>query len=257
MVRPGFTLLHGYVEDGNSGKPLPGATVRVAPGGAEAKSDAKGHFYLSVPTPEPENPGGMGVDTLICEKTGQTDVTQNVGIVGEAMGPAGCALEKGSGQIIHDDTHKPMEDQGTGVGEEPQSARSGETSLSPELQNWLGNPGTVFAIGTSTNAATAQAITVPASIALGTGGSSDPAKLYQPCSSKHGCSNVVKILLETYVSNGLPGEWYASWECQRYKGRFRRVSKLRGKFGRAPIVPIRWCNCKRWALDLHCSLRHL
>jgi hypothetical protein len=42
--RPGFTLLHGYVEDDNSGKPLPEATVRVVNGGEQTQTDSKGHF---------------------------------------------------------------------------------------------------------------------------------------------------------------------------------------------------------------------
>ena len=138
-VRPGFTLLHGYVEDDDSGNPLPGATVRVANGNAKAESDSKGHYYLSVATPKPESPRGMGTDTLICEKSGyKTEIRQNIGITDDDMGPVIWGLEKGSGQIIPDMSQHAM---GTGLGEEPrQSARPGATSISRELLEWLSRP---------------------------------------------------------------------------------------------------------------------
>lgn len=236
-LRQGFTLLHGYVENDNSGNPLPEATVRVVNGGEQTQTDSKGHFYLSVPTPEPENPGGMGTDTLICEKTGyKTDIRQNFGIVGEAMGPVGCALEKGTGQIIHDATHKLMRGQSTG-GEEPQSARPGGPGLSPELQKWLGSPARVFPVGSATSAATAQTITLPISIRVGTGGSADPTKVYQPCKSKSTCTNVYTYPLETYVSNGLPGEWMASWADDALKAGSVAYRSYAAHFAANPVCP--------------------
>ena len=53
LARPGHTLLHGYVMDAVTGQPLSGVTVRCVHSAVETRTDAKGHFYLLVPTPAP------------------------------------------------------------------------------------------------------------------------------------------------------------------------------------------------------------
>ncbi len=107
LLRPGHTLLHEYVVDAETGEPLSGVKVRLVNAGVETQTDSKGHFLLSVPTPEPENPGGMGTDTLVYEKPGyKTMVFENFGITGEEMGGGALDLEKGTGVIRHDATHK-------------------------------------------------------------------------------------------------------------------------------------------------------
>src|SRR3954468_2983904 len=137
-VRPGFTLLHGYIQDNDSDEPLPGAILRV--GKAEAKTDAKGHFYLSVPAPKPDTPDGFGTVTLICEKSGyKTDITPNLFISDEDVGPIRRALNKGTRQIFHG--AKVEEGHGASIGQDPSSEPS-KTSISPELLKWLGMPAT-------------------------------------------------------------------------------------------------------------------
>lgn len=156
-MRPGYTLFHGYVEDDDTGKPLPGVTVRFVNAGVEVETDSKGHFFLSVPTPEPENPDWMGTDTLIYQKSGyKTVILENFGVATEAMGPTGVALEKGKGVIKTDATHKLMRKEGARPEEEPQSAAPGGMSLSPELWQWLGGPGSAFPASATTNLAAAQ-----------------------------------------------------------------------------------------------------
>lgn len=156
-MRPGYTLFHGYVEDDDTGKPLPGVTVRFVNAGVETETDSKGHFFLSVPTPEPENPDWMGTDTLIYQKSGyKTVILENFGVASEAMGPTGVALEKGKGVIKTDATHKLMRKEGARPEEEPQSAAPGGMSLSPELWQWLGGPGSAFSASATTNLAAAQ-----------------------------------------------------------------------------------------------------
>jgi hypothetical protein len=109
LLRPGHTLLHEYVLDAETGRPLSGVKVCFVNAGVEAKTDSKGHFLLSVPTPEPENPDGIGSDTLMYEKAGyKTIIIRNFGIASEEMGGTGIDMQKGRGVIETDGTHKLM-----------------------------------------------------------------------------------------------------------------------------------------------------
>lgn len=109
LTRPGYTLLHEYVLDARTGRPLVGVKVRFLHARVVAKSDSKGHFYLLVPTPAPENPGGLGSDTLIYQKPGyKTIVMKNFGIGDRDMGGTGIEMEKGAGKIVIDATQKLM-----------------------------------------------------------------------------------------------------------------------------------------------------
>lgn len=213
-IRPGFTLFHGYTVDGDTGQPLSGVSVRFVQADVETQTDSKGHYMLSVPTPEPINPGGAGTDTLTFEKLGyKTVVFDNFAISGEAMGGIGLDLERGSGVIKQDATHKMMRGQIYNP-EEPQSATAA-MSISRELYNWLGAPGASFPIGTTASIAAPAVITVPSTIRVGTGGSSTTS--YQPCSGKTTCTNWFSYSLESYVTQGLPGEWLASWVSDSLK----------------------------------------
>lgn len=107
-IRPGFTLLHGYVVN-DAGMPLVGVKVRLVHAGVETETDSKGHYWLSTPTPQPAFPGGLGTDTLIYEKPGyKTTVLENFGISGDDMGGGAIGLEKGRGAIRRDVKHKLM-----------------------------------------------------------------------------------------------------------------------------------------------------
>lgn len=109
LIRPGRTLLHGYVVDTDTGRPLVGVTVRFIHAGVQAHTDAKGHFVLSVPTPPAEVPDGLGTDTLVYKKTGyKTIEIRNFGLAPEEMGGSGVEMEKGTGITNIDGTHKLM-----------------------------------------------------------------------------------------------------------------------------------------------------
>src|SRR5207248_3821345 len=138
-------------------------------GNVETLTDSRGHFGLSVPTPRPTVPDMMGTDTLTYEKPGyKTVIFENFGISSEEMGGIADGMEKGSGVVRHNETHKLMQNPGANQ-EEPQSARPGSAGLSPELYRWLGSPGTSFSLSAE---AVPQAITVPGMIVVGSGGSS-------------------------------------------------------------------------------------
>jgi hypothetical protein len=100
MLRSGYTLLHEYVVDADTGEPITGVKVRFVNAGVEALTDSDGHFYLSVPTPKPEYTGGLGTDTLIYEKPGyETLVIKNFGVASDDMGGIAVDLERGKGTI--------------------------------------------------------------------------------------------------------------------------------------------------------------
>jgi hypothetical protein len=165
LLRAGYTLLHEYVVDADTGEPLRGVTVRLANAGLETKTDSKGHYVLSVPTPKPENPGGLGTDTLIYEKPGyKTIIFRNFGIGSAEMGPVAVDMTKGTGVIDEDATHPLMREQSENQ-ESPQSAIA-RAKLSPDLYSWLGTTGSSFPIGPAATLATTtpQTVTVPASI---------------------------------------------------------------------------------------------
>lgn len=106
QIRPGFTLFHGFTVDEHTGHPISGVEISFAHAKVHVLSDANGHYALLVPTPQPEIPGGMGVDTLRFTKAGyKTLVFQNLGVGGDDM--TRCQdMEMGKGVIRTDATHK-------------------------------------------------------------------------------------------------------------------------------------------------------
>ncbi len=86
-----------------------GVSVSFVHAGVHTRTDANGHFLLSVLTPSPEIPGGIGTDTLVYKKTGyQTIRIRNFGIASEDIGGTGIEMEKGNGTTDIDGTHKLM-----------------------------------------------------------------------------------------------------------------------------------------------------
>jgi hypothetical protein len=144
-TRPGFTLLHGFIVDGETGRPLPGVKVRLENARVETTSNDRGYYELSVATPKPATPDGIGTDTLIYEKAGYvTHILENFGIIEPdlAIGGDGVDLERGTRVIREDATHPLLRPESPKT-QEPQRATPG-SSISPELYRWLGTPGTPF-----------------------------------------------------------------------------------------------------------------
>ena len=109
LMRPGYTLLHEYVTDTETGRPLNGVLISVVGAGVEARTDQRGHFVLSIPTPAPDIPDGIGSDTVVYKKAGYKIIRiRNCGIASEDMGGTGIEMEKGTGVIDIDGTHKLM-----------------------------------------------------------------------------------------------------------------------------------------------------
>jgi hypothetical protein len=98
-IRAGFTLMHGYVVDADTGKPVPGVKIRFITSGVETQTDSKGHYSVSVPTPAPLSPGGMGTETVTYDKPGYKSIVfENFGITGDEMGGVNDGMQKGHGR---------------------------------------------------------------------------------------------------------------------------------------------------------------
>jgi hypothetical protein len=204
LLKADYTLLHEYVVDAKTGDPISGVTVRFLNAAVETETDAKGHFTLSVLTPKPENPGGLGTDTLVYEKPGYQKLTlEGFGIAPEEMGPSVVELRRGTGAVKRDAMHKLMQP-GEAPALAPQSAIP-RINLPRNVYSWLGRNGTSFPAGSAASAKqNPQTVIIPNSIKVG-----------------HNCSVVNSqivctswdpaISLETYVSNGLLGEWLSPW----------------------------------------------
>jgi hypothetical protein len=98
-IRPGFTLLHGFIVD-DCGRPIAGVNVRVKDGKVGTETDAKGHFSLYIPTPAAPSRDEWGVDTIIYSKPDyQTLIVENMRIGGDDLWSVPFSLQKGSGVI--------------------------------------------------------------------------------------------------------------------------------------------------------------
>lgn len=80
----GWTLVHGFVVDDDSGKPLAGVAVRL--GNSQADTDARGHYFVSVPTP-PIGDRGPEPLTLTFRKPGyKTVLIENFTVFSDEIG---------------------------------------------------------------------------------------------------------------------------------------------------------------------------
>ncbi len=101
-IRPGFTVLHGYVVDVDSGKPVSGAKVRV--GLTLVETDASGHYWLSVPMSlvAQKSSGGKPVGDLwriTFAKPGYKTVINELIVYGGELREPPIDLERGSGVV--------------------------------------------------------------------------------------------------------------------------------------------------------------
>lgn len=101
-IRPGFALLHGYVVDVDSGKPVSGAKVRV--GFTLVETDASGHYWLSVPLSLLAQKGSAGkpigeLERITFAKPGYKTVINELVVYGDELRETPIDLERGSGVV--------------------------------------------------------------------------------------------------------------------------------------------------------------
>jgi hypothetical protein len=199
-LREGFTLFHGYAVDKETGQPVSDVRVRLQRADKATITDHRGYYWLSVPTPPETEPDVPGTDTLIAEKPGwKTIVHRNMLIGGEDGGGYHLDLERGTGTVERDDTHKLMHKKP--LAESKAQPTGSAPTVSAELYQWLGVTGKPFLIGSQAKSVVSSpnVITIPASIRVGTN--------CVPVTCKTCCTTVTSYSLETYVQIGLGEEW--------------------------------------------------
>ncbi len=105
-LREGYTLVTGLVMDDEIGKPIRGARIRLEGAGKETTTDARGEFYISIPTPPIVNDIPTGMVTLSAEAPGyKMMIVRNIMIASEVAGED-FKMVKGVGTIDEDHRHK-------------------------------------------------------------------------------------------------------------------------------------------------------
>jgi hypothetical protein len=109
-LRDGFTLIHGYMVDEETGQPLEGVRVRARKAGLEGRTNNRGYHAFSIPTPPTERERGFdfpGMDDLIVEYSGyKTYIGRSIDMVSGDWAMLDLDLQRGEGTIEHDHTHK-------------------------------------------------------------------------------------------------------------------------------------------------------
>lgn len=166
-LRPGFTLLHAYATD-DQGQPVPGVHVRLLHAGGETMTNERGYYELSVPTPPETEIDTPGTDTLIAQKQGyKTIIHRNIIVAGEDGGGMFLDMEKGTGVVEFDDTHKLMKGGASEVQSAPVIGARPVNAPSPELYKWLGATGAALPTGAAETTVSPLMVTVPSSIVVG------------------------------------------------------------------------------------------
>ena len=107
-LRGGFNLIHGFVVDVNTGRPLAGVTVRTLTTDVETRTDSRGYFELYAPS---DRRGGPNVeppteDLMIRLPGYKTQIMRNFWIPDGMDTSFKIDLEPGAGTIERDLTHK-------------------------------------------------------------------------------------------------------------------------------------------------------
>ncbi len=212
-LRPGYTLVSGYVVDSITGKPLDNVQVLVRNAGAEARTNERGYYEVSVPSPPPVELEGVqlsGGDDLTFSLPGYKKyLARNLDFPDGQTAGLNLPMERGAGETEEDYTHK-LKRQGK-PGQAPQSAgrEFDSPAIDPRILRWLSEkPGKGLTLGTGTGLETASpvAIAVPDTILVGS-----------QCVSPYNCITSTPYPLEDYVRQGLEDEWNSGWDTNALK----------------------------------------
>jgi len=222
-LRPGYTLIYGYISDSKTGKPLANVSVHVEKAQADATTNERGYFELSVESPRAEMrrgvpfPGLAGIDNISISLKGykKYDIQNTDLVEGETSGWK-LDLQRGEGVEQHDYMHKLRRAaEGIKEPEEPQSAKPGPALplwLQKRLRDWMGTAGRGASIHKDITETISDplTITVPNQIVVGSNCPSGG-------NGEHLCTAATTYALESYVQQGLEGEWYSYWDPNSLK----------------------------------------
>jgi hypothetical protein len=200
-VRPGYTLLHGYAVDVNTGEPVSSVRVRVAK--AETLTDARGHYWLSVPTPGSSQPELPGTDAVIAEKNGyETIILNKFSITAEDMQGPMFDVKKGRPWVI--------------LGQTLESARASlQAGADPNLKDDRGWTALTLACNMGTTGLVKALIEAGADVNLEGGGGGSP--LMEASFFNH--ADIVELLIQAGATvnkegkDGTTAFMLARWMC--------------------------------------------
>jgi hypothetical protein len=179
LLQPGRAVVHGHVVDVGSGRPVPGARVRLERAGLEASTDERGYFLLDAPALETDAVELPSTEDLAVERPGYRTYHRRGFFLMEGAIHLIVDVERGRGSVERGVPHK--------MQRSPEELATAQ-SVPPAA------PGPTRPLGP-----TLESVAVPDSIRVGFNCS---------CAT---CSTVQVYTLDTYVRLGLDDEWIASW----------------------------------------------
>ena len=236
-LRNGIELVHGYVVDGLTYKPISNVKIKLEQGG-KALTDARGYFQLyanAISTAKLSRPEDFpALDVLTAAAPGYKQY-----VLGGLLHVPGSAatirieMTPGVGTTARGIAHRPLMENGS----LPNSPASRRNPIGRHLTQWLAAGGKALELNsqTSTTTATSAATTItePSSIRVGSN-----------CSSgKYGCTTTNTYSLETYVQEGLDNEWISSWNTNSLMAGSVAYRSYGAWFVANPICPTTTSSC--------------
>jgi len=222
---PGTAMIHGYVVDSVTFRPVSGVHLQMERLGASATSDEHGYYQLIFPfrpTPldqaRPEN-NNRETDTIVTSAQGYRTLKEDGVELDAGASTQNIELDRGTGEV-----DVPHLERGHGTEVKGPLPESSAQPLRKELMQWMGSKGKTLpaekiTASATANLAAATPITLPTSVTVGcgSGGCSMKNNPNWKCSSFSGCATFQRFPLETYVQDGLDQEWDSTWMADSLK----------------------------------------
>ncbi|MGI8772564.1 MAG: SpoIID/LytB domain-containing protein [Acidobacteriaceae bacterium] len=208
QLRPGLDFVHGFVVDEKTRHPLSGAEVRIGNEGSTTLTDGRGYFELYADAENgqeavrAEELPALGSITVKAPGY-KSHVIDGLIFVPNSDSGLKVSLERGTGVTREHIVHRPIEG-----GSQDNVNPSTVPPISKALSDWLGGHGTAYLLGPSgvVSPQLASSILVPSSIRVGS-----------DCPTSTTCTTITRYDFETYVQDGLNGEWLAGWNAESLK----------------------------------------
>jgi Stage II sporulation protein len=223
-VRPGYSIVGGYVLDSKTYHPIAGADIVLERTGFSSKTDAKGFFSLEIPvhpTRLDEDDSNSEQETIRSTSQGyKAYVRHNIDLNDNDRSVIRIELEKGKGQT---DQFQALPSAIRGDTGDHQMDVETYNPPARALQDWVDERSTQKEVAGSlslttemgapiamaqTSVTASSSVPVPAAINVG----SECSKVVGPTGRNSiVCSAVTSYSLETYVADGLSSEWKSVW----------------------------------------------
>jgi Stage II sporulation protein len=243
-LRRGMELVHGFVTDGLTHRPIAGAQVKLQQSGAAATTNFRGYFQFMAsaqPTSDLRSAKEFPpLDTLTVTAPGyETYTLTGVFHAPRSWRVVNIQLRPGTGVVYHDSTPVPLM-----PSESLPDLAAPQTNPIPRfLLEWLGGrttpmrpekqqSTTAIAPTAETITATAETIVLPSSITVGSN-----------CATRYGCTTANMYTLEGYVQDGLDKEWISTWDPNSLEAGAVAYRSYGAWFVANPICPTTGSSC--------------